>query len=157
MDHIVRRQTAGGRLQWDVPMKISPLSNATDVEDPPDAVLELACFVKPPRICFENVRLGDTKFRTLRIFNPGVEIETVVLEKFPSADAGFEIEGHSQEHSLCLQIEPQEEVKIKIAWRPTVAVSSRHLAIFKWIGGQKLQVIILASSYDPNAGKKKKV
>ena len=150
------RQTQ--RLRWDVTAQVHPLSRTIDAPASPDPVLELACFVKPPRICFENVKIGSTKVKTLRIFNPGEEVESVVLEKFPDPDLGFMIEGLEQlNQQLCLQLEPKEEIEIKISWQPVSPGNSRHLASFKWIGGQKLQLVILASAYDPNAGKKKRV
>eukprot|EP00794_Sanderia_malayensis_P015899 gene15899-17499_t len=142
-----------GRLAWDFSMKMAPIAKK---QDDPDCVLELACFVKPPRMSFENVKIGCTKTRPLRIFNPGSVTERIELEKFPLADTGFKIDGFEDGEKLNLSLEPEEEVVLPISWSPNVAGNSRHLIVFKWIGGQKLQVIILASSIDPNAGKKKK-
>lgn len=145
------------RLTWDVAAKFTIASNKIDAPASPDPILELACFTKPPRICFENVKVGTTKVKSLRIFNPGDEVESIVLDKFPDPDAGFAIEGFQPNQSYGFNVEPKEEIEVKISWQPVKPGSSRHLATFKWIGGQKLQFVILASAYDPNAGKKKKV
>ena len=143
------------RLRWDVTKNIGLLTNNKGAPASPDPVLELACFAKPPRICFENVKLGSTKVKVLKIFNPGEEIESIVLEKFPDPELGFSIEGlHSAQQ---LHLQPKEEVEIKISWQPINPGNSRHLVTFRWIGGQKLQLVILASAQDPNAGKKKRV
>ena len=143
------------RLKWEVPKNLDILSKTIDVPGSPDPVLQLACFVKPPRICFDNVKIGVTKVKVLKIFNPGEEVESIVLEKFPDPELGFAIEGLHPDQQLYLQ--PGEEVEVKILWQPVRPGNARHLVTFRWIGGQKLQLVLLSSAYDPNAGKKKRV
>ena len=145
------------RMRWDVPAKVSILTRAKDGPASPDPVLELACFAKPPRVSFENVKVGTARVKSLRLLNPGDDIETVVLEKFPDSESGFAMEGMHPDHTFGFSIHPQEEVEIKVSWKPVRPGNSRHLVTFRWIGGQKLQFVLLGSAYDPNAGKKKKV
>ena len=143
------------RLKWDLPANVFHIPESLGASNFSEAVLELACFVRPPTLSFEKVKVGTTCVKTLKIVNPGTERETVILEKFPNAETGFTIVSPCEESSLTFKLEPQEETKISISWHPLVAVSSRHLVTFKWLGAQKLQVVLLVSSYDPNARKNK--
>ncbi len=147
-----------GRQTWDVPMKLDPMPKLQEEKHSADCVLELACFVKPPILSFDNVKIGGTKTRRLKILNPGAETEIIELEKFPSKETGFVInDGLQDGDTLRIILEPQHEISLPIKWQPNVARNSRHVLVFKWIGGQKLQVVILASAIDPDAGKKKRV
>ena len=151
------RSLFSGRLQWDIPTNIPWISENNKETESEDAVLELACFVKSPRICFDNVEVGKVKVQNLHIFNPGEFTETVALEKFPNAETGFGIEVLSIEELQNFEIQPQEQVTIQISWSPVAAGNFRHLIVFKWVGGQRLQVIILACAHDPNIQKRRKV
>eukprot|EP00795_Rhopilema_esculentum_P010190 gene10190-18862_t len=143
------------RIKWDLPANVFHIPESLTASHSSEAVLELACFVKPPTLSFERVKVGTTCVKTLKIVNPGTERETVILEKFPSAETGLAIVSPCEENSSTFNLEPQEETKITISWHPLVAGSSRHLVTFKWLGAQKLQVVLLVSSYDPNERKNK--
>ena len=103
------------------------------------------------------MKVGEKRVLSLRIYNPSSEAEVLVLDKFPAEETGFSLEGKALGVGSIISFEPQEEKSLFISWTPLCGGNCRHLMMFKWEGGQKLQIVLLGSAVDSKTTKNERI
>ncbi|KAL2090377.1 hypothetical protein ACEWY4_015065 [Coilia grayii] len=111
-------------------------------------VLTLDTFSRPPFVSFGTVKLGSSKFLSLKIDNPIDEVPMdVKVDKLPSSK-GFSV------NQTKLSIEPGGSTILTITWTPVEEGGVRELITFTANGFIKHQAVLLGKVEAPKKKKK---
>ncbi|NXC62091.1 ASPM protein, partial [Aleadryas rufinucha] len=130
-----------GRRRWAV------RGGEEDADEGP-AVLVLSYFSRPPFLSFGRLRVGASRTRLLGIDNPNEDDAEVVIDRFPAAARGFNIE-HRR-----FFVEAGERIFVSVTWTPLEEGKIRELVTFVVNDVIKHQVVLLGAAEQPPKKKK---